>query len=105
MTILPGRAFLQQQLAFLAENQDVNGPMPQVILMNFASVCFANFPIMFVDNGEALLWKHGQGFFIVRRDKIRQSNPLIERKFLGPSGERDSDLFSRSFPLADTIAQ
>src|SRR5438874_3768455 len=105
MTILPGRSFLQQQLAFLVENQHVNGPMAQVILMNFGSGSIANFPIVLVNNREALLWNEDHSFFIARPDKIRESNPLIERKFLGPSRGRDSDLFSRGFPLADAIAQ
>src|SRR4029077_3861864 len=86
MRVLPDRASLQENFASEIEDEDVNGPMTQVIHMHVVSGFCANDAIVGINNAKHLLatlrvnWSH----------QLAKSLPLSEREFLSADGFLDS---------------
>ena len=76
MPVFPAGALLQVKLAIWVENEDVNGPMQQVIPMHLGTGGVAQNSVTFVHDGEALAFGQASIGARWRRDEIHQIDPL-----------------------------
>src|SRR5262245_15701923 len=103
MPIFPARALLQINFTDRVENQDVNGTMAQVIPMHLRAAGIAQNPVVFIDDGEALIIRLAHIRARWRPNEIRKCNPLKQREFFGSSFWIDVELARETIPVIDLL--
>ena len=79
MAIFPTRALLEIKVTARAENEDMNGPMPQVIPMHFRAAGAAPDSVVLIDHGKQLAASGAGVWSRSRRNPICKADPFQQR--------------------------
>jgi|TARA_B100001287_G_scaffold87853_1_gene73606 hypothetical protein len=85
LSILQPRSFLKKYFTTLIQNEDMNGTMKQMFLMNYRPFFLTDYLILPIDNVKQLvipLWNFAQRMWVVAPAKLY---PLSKIQFLCPS--------------------